>query len=760
VQGTILDASNREALIGANIYTPDFQYGATSDANGQVSFDLPAGYDSLLVSYVGYQTKGLLRAEACAGFTLYLRPEIATEEIVVTATRQQNMLGPGEVPNIIQKALPIIGGERDLLKALAFLPGVSMGNEGDARIMIRGGSYDQTLALYNATPVFNMVHLGGFLSIFDGDLINKAELYKGSFPARYGGRLSGVLDLETMSGSTDKWRGSFSAGPLSVKLTAHGPVLKGKSSLLASVRSSFVGPLMQFLKSDFEKGKRDSYPNYWFYDINLKYAHKISDKSRFSLSFYRGNDDGQIVFRSTSDYSTDYSYNVMRWGNWLASANYEQWLNSRWRITGQVHVSDYKHRIKIWSHYEPLPEYVQYEGNGGRWGSDYGTGIRDVAGQLRSDYFLSKNIHINAGLELGRMWLLPKQKRESYFSSRENMLYPSADSMFSEQHISRLDAFVEANLQWGDLKIQPGFRLSSHRSNDGAWFIMPEPRLALQYHFSPVYSLKASYSMMRQDLHLITQYGLGFNGFDDFVLSKDSIPPMVAQQIELGLVAEFRELGLKFSVEAYRKWMRNMLEMKFNPNTLLPWEQNVYSGGRGDIMGIEFFASKYLGRFNALVAYTLSWNQRQFDQIDKGQPYPFTYDRRHVLAISSSYKLSERWSFSAAWTMYNGQNMSLPVGFNPVSRNFIYSKRNNIRLPMYHRLDLSAAYQWKGKKKGRFSHELRMDIYNAYNQFNIFALFVKKNVNERDLERFSFTGGANLISPFMILPTVSYKLNF
>ena len=156
----------------------------------------------------------------------------------------------------------------------------------------------------------------------------------------------------------------------------------------------------------------------------------------------------------------------------------------------------------------------------------------------------------------------------------------------------------------------------------------------------------------------------------------------------------------------------------------------------------------------------LSWNQRQFDQIDKGQPYPFTYDRRHVLAVSSSYKLSERWSFSAAWTMYNGQNMSLPVGLNPVSRNFIYGKRNNISLPMYHRLDLSAAYQWKGKKKGRFSHELRMDIYNAYNQFNIFALFVKKNVSERDLERFSFTGSANLISPFMILPTVSYKLNF
>ncbi|WP_118951935.1 TonB-dependent receptor [Taibaiella helva] len=759
LSGYIKDALSGENLIGAAVYIKETQTGVTANAYGFYSISIPAGSYSISVTYMGYDTRtqtiNLIENKT---LNIELQPggkEIA--EVVVSDERKDEHVRGTQMGTISLsteqiKKLPVIFGESDILKAIQLLPGVQSAGEGNSGFYVRGGGPDQNLVLLDDAVVYNTGHLFGFFSIFNSDAIRNTTLIKGGMPANYGGRLSSVLDVSMKDGNMKEYHAEGGLGLIASRLTLEGPIVKDKGSFMLSGRRTYVDLIAQpFLKGE-TKGS-----GYYFYDLNLKANYILGTRDRLYLSGYFGRD----VFRFNSSEGTFKAH--IPWGNATGTLRWNHQFNDKLFVNTTLVYNDY-----------------QFEFNGSQNDFDvrFHSGIRDWNGKIDFDYYTAFNHHFKFGLNYTYHRFTPNQvsgrSGETEFSP-DNALKKYAH----EAGIYLLDEFDPA--PW--LKVNAGIRYSyfgqvgpytaydlddngNHLDSTsyapgklikgyGGW----EPRLNLRFAINPLTSVKASVSRSFQYIHLVSNNGTTLPT-DIWVPSTAIVQPQKSWQYSLGIFRNFFDNALETSIEVYYKDMQNQIEYRsgYTPTSFRDPELD-FVFGKGRAYGAELFINKTKGKFTGWIGYTLSWTNRVFPDLNDGERFPAKYDRRHDLSLVGSYEFNKRWTLSGVFVFGSGNAITLPTGYYFIGQSLIqdYSKLNQYRIFPYHRLDLSVIYTPKGDKPAkRWKGSWAFSIYNVYNRFNPYILYVSTNGN--------LINGASVkvkqVSIFPIIPSITYNFKF
>lgn len=749
VSGTVRDQANGELLMGAIISDSLAQTGVQTNTYGFFSLEVAKNTPWLKVSFVGY-TPFYIRHFNQQQFPMDIRliPDTQLEEVVVKEAKNTGAAPIGSVSLSINqiKSMPALLGEVDVLKALSYTPGVSTGTEGSAGLYIRGGTPDQNLILLDEVPVYNVTHLGGFFSVFNPNTIKSVELYKGAFPAQYGGRLASVIDLTMKEGNNQKFGGEVGLGLLNQSLTLEGPIRKNKASFIVSGRASTLG-LVSLLQPKSTSGYGDT-RKYHFYDINAKVNYQLNKTDQLYLSFYNGFDrftNGEWSARNERVTESTLGNN---WGNTTATLRYSkvfsQKLFARFLLLYSQYTSELDNNfVEIQSGSEPVRLYRTTN-----------AGVTDIGSKVQFDYYLSNSTHLKWGIDYTRHTFHPFSTVSNYTTSTNS----DAQKLPADQLDGYVDATIQLTPQW---QVSPGFRYSLYQVNQQR-FLNPEPRLGLNWSLPAHWTLKGGYAVMNQYVHLLTNNGFGF-GYDAWLPSTGKVVPSRNSQQSLGLSKTFPKVGVELSLEAYRKNMKNLIDYpdgtNFSGLLAESWDDIVLKNGLGRVKGVELMVAKNTGRLQGSGAYTLSKSERKFTEVNEGNWFPMKYDRRHQWTATASYQLSKKWKASANFIYQTGHAVTLPeaaIMTNPSEGpRFIYNERNNGRMPDFHRLDLGLSKTILTARKHQ--SELRLGLYNAYNRKNPLYLDLKMQRNQ-DLVPTAIT--VKQVSFFPILPSIGYTLKF
>jgi len=753
VYGYVSEANTGEILPQATVYDSLSQEGALTNTYGYYSLRVPAGQVALRLSYIGYQTIRLNRfITHDTLLNISLKPTIAStlnEVTIKESIGQRNPISTTNIPVQQLKLVPMLAGEPDVIKSLALTPGVGTGVEASAGLFIRGGSPDQNLILLDEAPVYNATHLFGFVSVFNPDAIKDVQLIKGGFPARYGGRLSSVVDVIMKEGNNQKLQGEASIGLIGSRFTLEGPLAKGKTSFLLSGRASYLGLFLLPANLSYRKGKSDHFFDYWLYDVNAKINHKIDDKSQLFLSFYTGKD----IYRAEEGDELNNSGFNLNWGNLTTTLRYRRALRSN--LFGRMVLLHTRYQYGFYSE--------AYNNSDGVTDHNFYTSrstVSDNTLKMVFDWLPGTKHQIQFGTEVTRHTYRPNIFKASF----------QTDTLSDKKVPARENAFfVEDDWQiLPPVNIRLGGRLSVFKV-EGKQYHAWEPRLTLNWDITPNWALRGAYSRMQQYLHLLSSNGAGFPN-DLWVPATQLIPPQRAQQWGVGLTHQFNRLPLELTLEGYLKKMNNLIDYKPGTNLQVAaasdWQQLVESHGNGHARGLEVMLRKTRGSFTGWVSYTWSKSEQQFTSINNGQWYPNRYDRRHSFAVTGQYKINDKWNFASTWVYASGHAVTLPTAIITDlegQRILLYSSRNNQRMPATHRLDLGLQHTWLTKRNREAS--LSFGLYNAYNHLN--PLYINYSVSRYLEDPFSWSsktilggGQAQKVGGFPILPYVSYSVKF
>ena len=781
VSGYVREKGSRELLIGVNVYLPGTNIGTTSNTYGFYSLTLPAT-DSLAVafSFVGYGTvtrKIALRSNA--ELNVELDPGRLLDEVVVSERREQDRVSQTpqmskiDIPISQIKKIPAFLGEKDVLRVLQLMPGVQKGSEGQTGIYVRGGGPDQNLIILDDAVVYNVSHLFGFFSVFNGDALKSVELTKGGFPSRFGGRLSSVVELNMKEGNKQELHGEGGGGLIASRLTLEGPLVKGKSSFLVSGRRTYLDLLARPLIAAQSGGNGTG--GYYFYDFNAKLNYDFGRKDKLYLSGYFGQD--RFFFSQKETLSSDAG--GLNWGNATGTLRWNHLFNEKLFGNASLIFSNYKFQIFAQNSFTSNNRQTEFE-------LRYTSGVRDWAFKYDLDFFPN-----------------PKHALRFGFISTFHRFTPSAvvvkDTDINEfkqevEAINNVESglYVEDNWKpttW--LKMNMGLRLS-HFTAENKAYLRPEPRLSAAFVLRPDLSLKASYARMNQYIHLLSNTGIGLPT-DLWVPSTAKIAPQQSSQVAVGLAKDFDKRGLSLTVEGYYKTMDNIINYKEGANFLLidgpegadkiRWDDNITSG-RGWSYGAEVLLQKKTGKLSGWLGYTLSWTKWQFPELNFGQEFYPRYDRRHDISVVGIYEISKRITLSGTWVYGTGNAFTLPqsrytpltnntsptISYNQnsssISTNSLisagavndYGPKNSFRAEAYHRFDLSLQFH---KKKRRHERTWELSIYNLYNRRNPF--FYNLTTRQTTDANGRPTGNETVlrrISIFPIVPTLSYNFKF
>lgn len=788
ISGYITDAVSGEKLIGANIYLKDNLTGTSSNNYGFYSLTLDKGVYELVVSYVGYATHiETIDLNSDIRNSFELDPSVGLEEVEVTATTSQSVkssqMSSIDISVESIKNVPALLGEVDVIKAIQLLPGVQSGTEGASGLYVRGGGPDQNLILLDGTPVYNASHLFGFFSVFNVDAINNVTLIKGGFPARYGGRSSSVLDISLKEGNKKEFKGSGSVGLISSKLTLEGPIIKDRTSFIISARRTYLDLIGQPIIRAVEGGDEFTTQGYFFYDLNAKINHKLSDKDHLYLSVYTGEDK---FYRNEEPYTYLYGGNLftsetrsnLGWGNVTSALRWNHQFSGKLFSNTTLTYSNYNYEVRDYSaSIEETSSEVTEEINS----LNFLSGIEDIAGKIDFDYLPSADHYIRFGAN----YIYHTFKPGASVYKISNQEVGDVDTTMGEDHIyaSEIAIYIEDDFKLSDrVKANLGLHYSGFYVNRKYYHSL-QPRISARYLFTNTFAVKASYAMMQQYIHLLTNNNIGLPT-DLWVPATDQIRPQRSHQWALGLSKDISQM-YHFSVEGYYKTMSNLIEYRDGASFMgsnTGWEDKVESG-RGWSYGGEFFFEKKIGDVTGWVGYTLSWTNRQFENINRGEVFPYKYDRRHDIALVISFPLDDKWDFSASWVYGTGTAHTLPTeryfgqtrpnwnsGFFGSTGNPYYigsygfnentpgqfdgeiehvDSRNSIRAADYHRLDVSFQ-KTKTKKWGEATWTL--GIYNAYNRKNPFYYYIGYDSRgNKALRR---------VSLFPFIPSATYSFKF
>ncbi len=772
ISGYISDAASGENLIGANAFEKTSLQGTSSNTYGFYSLTLPATSDSttIIYSYVGYQPQAVsLVLTQDTTINITLQDNALLDEVVITASeadkiQEVTQMSTISVPIEQIKSMPAFLGEVDVLKTLQLLPGVQSGNEGTSGIYVRGGGPDQNLILLDGVPVYNASHLFGFFSVFNADAINNVQLIKGGFPARYGGRLSSVIDISMKEGNMNEFHGEGSIGLVASKLTLEGPILKGKTSFIVSGRRTYIDLLTRPLIR--AASEVNGTGGYYFYDLNAKVNHRFSDKDRLYLSAYLGDD--RFSAESKDEYveqgiELEDSFRAgLNWGNITSALRWNHVFNNK--LFSNLTLTYSRYRFNIESGF--TFEYVQEEEKVTNKGDvQYLSGIQDFAAKLDFDFIPSPNHYIRYGVNAIRHRFNPG----AFSVFNDDADFPLDTTLNSVNfRANEFAAYVEDDWQISNrLKVNLGLHLSAFDVGDAFYYSL-QPRVAARYLLSDKFSLKASYARMTQFVHLLTNSGVGLPT-DLWVPATELVPPQQSHQVALGAA---RSLSNKYeiSLEGYYKTMDNVIEYKEGASFAAPGQdwQDLVEIGDGWSYGTELLLQKKVGKTTGWLGYTLSWTNRQFDNLNFGRAFPYKYDRRHDASIAVVHQWKKNREFSFTWVYGTGNAITIPRSlyaaqessnsqgffgaptpntFNP-GEVYYYGERNSYRMAAYHRLDASVTFR-KDTRWGQRAWVFA--VYNAYSRQNPFFIYYTG---------FGETSRFRQFSLFPIIPSVSYRFEF
>lgn len=759
--GEVKNQVNGEALVGATIYLPQTAEGAITDNYGKYSLVVKKTKDlQLQISYVGYQpidTTILLEGSVLRiDFGLKTQSLQTFEVRSKTGSLQHNI---NQIPVDRLKAIPMLLGQPDVIKALAFLPGVSTGVEGTTGLYVRGGTPDQNLMLLDGATVYNASHLFGFQSVFDPSAIKDIKLIKGGFPARYGGRLSSIIDITMKEGNNQQKQGEFTLGLVNSGLLLEGPIKKGTSSYMVSARAAYLGLLLLPTALGWKQKNDKPFNTLLSYDVNVKVNHQFKNKDKLFASAYLGRDNYLTRFRQDSTY---FGTNL-RWGNATASLRYLHDFGNGLQSQSMATINEYKSEEVESQTLISTKETTRFLRR---------SEIRDLAFKQFFHYNASPKLGVSFGTELISQYFRPGN---FLLSSNEFNL----DSLSQQNQTYRpFNYALYAEGEWDPmkwLKINAGIRRSNYHvdhKNRSYW----EPRLNIDLKQGRL-SYNLSYSITTQFVHLLTNNSLGL--FSDlWVPSTKQVAPQRAEQYSGGIIYKTPSLRWEFSLEGYYKTLSNQIDYRqgvdfFNVSNY-NWENAIEKNGQGRAKGIELMIKRETEKFNAWIAYTLSKNERQFTNINSGNWYPYRYDRRHNFNISMVKKLKRDWTLglnfvyqTGSWVTLasaryvdNSINDQVNISVYPNQTNPLYhlkpiiESRNNQRLPDYHRLDLSVTKNFLSKKR-HLPSSFTLSLYNAYGRANPYEINQSLGVTgiNKKVETFYFVSSRAL---FVFIPSISY----
>ena len=776
ISGYVMDAASKETLIGATIFDKNSGKGCVTNNYGFYTLTLNQGVLDLQVSYVGYtQQNKTLDLKENLSMNFALETNTTLDEVVVEATRatvsaRSPQMSVVELPIQQIKSIPTLFGEADVLKAIQLLPGVQNGSEGSAGMYVRGGGPDENLLLLDGVPVYNVNHMMGFFSVFNPDALKNVTLYKGSFPAHFGGRLSSVVDIRMKEGDMQKYHGNVCVGLISSKLNFEGPIVKDKLSFNLSFRRTYsdllMKPALWIAKTQLE-GVNKLNGGYYFYDLNAKLNWKISDKDRLYLSFYSG-DDGVYLKIKNKDYAyNDVQYQNYinmdwKWGNMVSALRWNHVMSQKLFMDASVNYTQYRHNLGM-----GMTEENIYEQNNtsvkDEFSMAYKSGINDLTAKVDFDYTPLPNHEIRFGGSYTYHMFRPEVQSYKYVEGNQTELDTIAGSPKVFAHETAL--YVEDNMTFGDIfRVNAGVHYSTF-TVEGKTYQSVQPRLSTSVMLASNLSLKAGYAYMTQYVHLLSNSSLSLPT-DLWVPVTKNIVPMNAHQVSLGAFYELPKL-FDISVEGYYKIMDNLLEYKDGASffgSSENWENKVCMG-KGWAYGVELLVQRSFGKTTGWIGYTWAHAKRQFDRegmvINQGKVFPAKYDRRHDLSITVQHKFNDRIDLSGTWVFSSGNCGTLGTqiyeglvddwGTVPAINAL---ERNNFRLGSYHRLDLSVNFH-KQKKHG--VRTWNISVYNVYNHNNPFIVYTDYRWDEAAQKEKRVLMQASL---FPIIPSVSYSFKF
>ena len=780
LSGYVSDQRNGENIIGVNIYCKDLKIGVTSNTYGFYSLTLPKGEYEISFSYIGYKTQEYkLNLERNISKNISFDIESFTvgeiqvrgKANIVNKT-QTSMI---EVPIEQIKTIPALLGEVDIIKAIQLLPGVQS-SEGTSGFYVRGGGPDQNLILLDGVPVYNASHIGGIFSVFNADAIKSVSLTKGGFPARFGGRLSSVLQIDMKEGNSKELKGDFTLGLVSSKFTLEGPIIKDKTSFIISGRRTYIDLIAApFINATSSPGSETDLILY-FYDLNAKINHKISKKNRLFLSAYTGRDKLGVNF--TEDYSDQFSVEQtnlnfgLGYGNITSTLRWNHLFNDKLFSNTTLSYSRYSFNTDF-----GVNSTYTENNNTEIWDVNFGyiSGIEDLGARIDFDYIPNPNHEIKFGVSYTNHFFFPGETslaiNEIQPDPTENFSLDTTINFSENVRANEMFFYVEDNLNITPrLKANIGFHFGIYNSNDtsstttisniynnDSWSI--QPRLSARYLINDRWSVKGSYAEMTQNIHLLSNSSIGFPS-DIWVPATNTVPSQTSKQWAGNISTEILNGNIELSLEGYYKTMDNLITYKAgysNLSSTEPWQNSVETGGKGESYGAEFLFQKKKGKTTGWIGYTLSWTNRKFENINFGEWYPYKFDRRHDFSIVLSHKFNEKWDAGATWVYGTGNAMTFPQAIylgtpynNSQDVDYVeyYGDRNSTRLAAYHRLDIGFN---RTKKKKRLTKTLSFGAYNAYNRKNPFFAYLTYERGNRV---------AKQVALFPIIPSISYRIQF
>ena len=749
VNGSVRDKTTGETLLGANVQFVGQRGLATiTNAYGFYSVSAAAGSYQLVISFSGYQfdTINILLDKNITQQVTLSKSTNTMEEVTVTSRKKSDnisrpIMGVQKISIDEIKNIPVLFGEKDVLKTIQLLPGIKSAGEGNSGFYVRGGAADQNLILLDEAVVYNPSHLLGFFSTFNSDAIKDLTVYKGGMPSEYGGRLSSVIDIKMNDGNNQKYGVSGGVGLIASRLNVEGPIVKDKGSFTVSARRTYADMFLK-LSKDTSLNQNTLY----FYDLNAKANYRLSSKDRLYLSAYTGRDN----FGFGSVFGIDY-------GNLTGTLRLNHVFNSRLFSNTSFIYSDYNYNIKISAGINNI--YITSK-------------IRDLNLKQDYQYFINANNRLNFGLNIVHHDIVPGIITATSQSSFKNLSLQKKLSLESAAYVSHeWNATSLINITYG-LRLSSfsalgpgnfysynadGSTKDSTKYTSGSFvktYTYLEPRFATSFKLNENKSIKFSFTRNVQNLHLLSN-ATGANPTDLWIGSSNNVKPEIADQVALGYYQNFKKNMYEFSTEVYYKDMQNQIDYKNGAE--LRANENVESQllfGKGRAYGIEFFLKKKYGKFNGWVGYTLSKTERLIDGINGNNWYNATQDRTHEISVVGIYQLNKKWTFSATFVYYTGNAVTFPSGKYNIDghTNFNYSERNGYRMPSYRRLDIAATLQ--GKKTAKYESNWSFSIYNALNRANAYSINFQDDPNNPNRTQ------AVQTTLFKLIPSVTYNFKF
>jgi len=760
INGYVKDFKNGEELIGVTVYIPQLKAGTVTNVYGFYSITVAKGTYDIQFSFIGYKiTTQTVELNKNESRNIELEPEATyMQEVVVSEKAEDaNVVDVQMSKNTLNleqiKKLPALFGEVDIIKNIQMLPGVITAGEGTSSFYVRGGGADQNMILIDEAPIYDPSHLFGLFSVFNADVIKDSELYKGGIPARYGGRLSSILDVRTKDGNNKQLGVSGGVGLLASRLMVEGPIRKEKSSFIISARRSYVDA---FLKA---AGNENSV---YFYDINAKVSWKANNKNRFFLAFYSGRD--KLKFgNGTAGFG---------WGNTTGTFRWNHLFNDRLFLNTSVIASKFDYGLEI---NDPVMGF--------KWTS----GLKELSVKNDFSYFINTNNELTFGYHLtGREFnpakISPTSPGSIFEALQMDKMYAIDHGLFisNQQRLSdniTLDYGVRYSIFQNVGKTNV-YRYEDPQDNTdperidtvhyGAWknvkaYKYFEPRVAIRYVVGTGQSVKLSYNRMVQNTHLIAAgtVPLPFNSWNP---SGYYLKPQVADQIAAGYFRNFKDNSYELSVETYYKDMQDVTDFADNAQIFFNKDLSTqFRQGKSWSYGAEFSLTKKEGKLTGMVSYTLSKTMRKVPGVNLDQAFPSNYDRRHVGNLSLTYDINPKWAVGGNFTYSTGRPITLPAGkyqygtYNPD----LITERNGYRLPDYHRLDLSVTFNPNVNPNRRWKGQWVLSIYNVYNRKNAFTIYTRtKQDDDGNILGDGTEKETRMIYMFPILPFVTYNFKF